>query len=47
LSLPYPRDCLRKLIAHGGSQVEIDPDSIDRNPDFGRFFDSFDEELID
>lgn len=28
-------------------KVEIDPDSLDRNPDFGRFFDSFSQENID
>jgi len=28
-------------------KVEIDPDSIDRNADFGRFFDSFGQENID
>lgn len=28
-------------------KVEIDPNSIDRNPDFGRFFDSFSQESID
>jgi hypothetical protein len=28
-------------------KVEIDPNSIDRNPDFGRFFSSFSQESID
>jgi hypothetical protein len=27
--------------------VEIAPNSLDRNPDFGRFFDSFSQESID